>query len=358
MLYLLTFTFFSAFIVLSFCRTMAPKLGLMDKPNARKHHQGAVPLVGGIAICTTVILSVALFQLPIKHQSLFLTSIGTLTLLGAFDDKFDICFKARLVIQTLLSVAMMYFGGLELSTLGNLFGLGDVELGGFAYVITVLAVIGAINAFNMVDGIDGLLGGLSVVTFGALAWLMSSNNHHTLSDICLLFISAVLPYILMNLGLIGRRRRVFMGDAGSMMIGFTVIWLLLSASQDASEPLIRPITALWLIALPLMDMAAIMIRRIRRGHSPFKPDREHLHHICQRLGLSSRQTLLAICSLATLLTGFGIVGEVQQLPESFMFISFIICFVVYTFCLSNIWKVTSFLRRKLSKNAALTFQKK
>ncbi|MGR5350256.1 UDP-N-acetylglucosamine--undecaprenyl-phosphate N-acetylglucosaminephosphotransferase [Vibrio mediterranei] len=358
MLLLLTFTFFCALFVLSVCRKIAPHIGLMDKPNARKLHQGAVPLVGGISICITVALSIVLFELPIKHQPLFLTSIGALTLLGALDDKFDVCFKVRLIIQALLSVAMMYFGGLELSNLGNLFGFGVIELGGFSIVITVLAVIGAINAFNMVDGIDGLLGGLSIVTFGALGWLLYSNDHHTLSDICLLFIGAALPYILMNLGLMGKKRKIFMGDAGSMMIGFTVIWLLLSASQDAREPLIRPVTALWLIALPLMDMAAIMIRRVRRGDSPFKPDREHLHHICQRLGLSSRQTLLAICSLATLLTGFGILGEIKQFPESIMCISFIACFLAYTYCLSHIWKITSFLRSRLSKNAELAFQEK
>lgn len=93
---------------------------------------------------------------------------------------------------------------------------------------------------------------------------------------------------MMNLGILGRERKVFMGDAGSMMIGFAVIWLLLGASQDPLETMMRPITALWLIAVPLMDMAAIMFRRVRRGDSPLKPDREHLHHIFQRLGFTSR----------------------------------------------------------------------
>ena len=97
------------------------------------------------------------------------------------------------------------------------------------------------------------------------------------SCLYVVFIVAIIPYILMNLGILGRERKVFMGDAGSMMIGFTVIWLLLGASQDPSGSLMRPITALWLIAVPLMDMAAIMFRRVRRGVSPFKPDREHLH---------------------------------------------------------------------------------
>ncbi|MFA0071872.1 undecaprenyl-phosphate alpha-N-acetylglucosaminyl 1-phosphate transferase, partial [Vibrio breoganii] len=109
--------------------------------------------------------------------------------------------------------------------------------------------------------------------------LLQVDSQHGLAYLCVVFIVAIIPYILMNLGILGRERKVFMGDAGSMMIGFTVIWLLLGASQDPSESLMRPITALWLIAVPLMDMAAIMFRRVRRGVSPFKPDREHLHHI-------------------------------------------------------------------------------
>jgi UDP-GlcNAc:undecaprenyl-phosphate GlcNAc-1-phosphate transferase len=100
----------------------------------------------------------------------------------------------------------------------------------------------------------------------------------------------MIPYALINLGILGRKRQIFMGDAGSMMIGFTVIWLLLGASQANNQILMRPVTALCIIALPLMDMAAIMYRRIKRGRSPFRPDRVHLHHICQRAGLSKAQT--------------------------------------------------------------------
>ncbi len=98
-----------------------------------------------------------------------------------------------------------------------------------------------------------------------------------------------------------------------------------------------------------MDMAAIMMRRIRRGHSPFKPDREHLHHICQRLGLSSRQTLMAICSLAALFAAFGIYGESRQFSEAFMFYSFMFCFILYSVVLSYIWRITSFIKKRLGK---------
>ncbi|MBY7919524.1 UDP-N-acetylglucosamine--undecaprenyl-phosphate N-acetylglucosaminephosphotransferase [Vibrio fluvialis] len=339
----LTFIFFSAFAILFLLRKVAKKIGLVDKPNARKLHQGAVPLVGGISTC--IVLSQFLTFRPdiIQYSELFVLSIATLTLVGALDDKFDLSVKVRIAIQAALSITMMEVTGIELNSLGNLFGVGDIYLGWFGIIVTVFAVIGAINAFNMVDGIDGLLGGLSIVTFGAIAILLNVDSQHGLAYLCLVIITALLPYIFMNLGILGRERKVFMGDAGSMMIGFTVVWLLLDASQ--SQTLMRPVTALWLIAVPLMDMAAIMIRRIRRGDSPFKPDREHLHHIFQRLGLGPKQTLVVICMIALGFAGFGIYAETVNISEATMFYLFIACFLIYTTLLSYVWRITSFIRR-------------
>ncbi len=95
---------------------------------------------------------------------------------------------------------------------------------------------------------------------------------------CFAMIAAILPYIMLNLGILGRRYKVFMGDAGSTLIGFTVIWILLETTQGKTHP-ISPVTALWIIAIPLMDMVAIMYRRLRKGMSPFSPDRQHIHHL-------------------------------------------------------------------------------
>ncbi|GAL08680.1 undecaprenyl-phosphate N-acetylglucosaminyl 1-phosphate transferase [Photobacterium aphoticum] len=279
-----------------------------------------------------------------NDSGLYIFCISTLTFVGALDDKFDVSFKLRMLLQGALSICMIYFAGLELHTLGNLLGFGDIDLGMFGYLITVIAVIGAINAFNMVDGIDGLLGGLSIVTFGSLAYILQSEGQPHLAYVLMIIIITIIPYILLNLGAFGRRRKVFMGDAGSMLIGFTVIWMLLLASQNGAKSPLRPVTALWLIAIPLMDMAAIMIRRIRRGDSPFKPDREHLHHIFQRLGLNSVQTLIAICSMAALFAGFGIYGEAQNIPEYVMFWSFIGFFIIYLISLNYIWKLSAKIR--------------
>lgn len=342
----LSFVGFFSFASLFLMRKVAKSIGLVDNPNARKLHTGAIPLVGGISICLSIGQYIASNPDVIPNSYLFLSCIAILIVVGALDDKFDISFKIRLVVQALLSIAMMYFAEIQLENIGNILGFGDIHLGFLSPIVTILAVIGAINAFNMVDGIDGLLGGLAIVTFTALAILLEVDSQHGLAYLCVVFIVAIIPYILMNLGILGHERKVFMGDAGSMMIGFTVIWLLLGASQEPSETLMRPTTALWLIAIPLMDMAAIMFRRVRRGDSPFKPDREHLHHIFQRLGFTSRQTLAIICLIASGFAGFGIYGEFLEISESTMFILFMLCFVSYTVAMSYVWRITSWIRRR------------
>lgn len=342
----LSFLFFFSFVSTFTLRKFAKKVGLVDRPNARKQHNGAIPLVGGLSICISILYF--LFNNPniLPNTPLYALCITILVAVGALDDRYDISFKFRFVIQAGLSIMMMIVGGIELNTIGDVFGSGEViTLGWFGYFVTILAVVGAINAFNMVDGIDGLLGGLSIVTFGGLGIMLNFDGQSDLAYVCLVLIITIIPYILLNLGALGRKRKVFMGDAGSMLIGFTVIWLLLLSSQNGSAPPLRPVTALWLIAVPLMDMAAIMIRRIRRGDSPFKPDREHLHHIFQRLGLSSTQTLVAICCISTFYAIVGISSEMLNIPEYIMFYAFALCFTIYLFLISNIWKITSYIRK-------------
>lgn len=346
----LSFLFFFSLATIFIMRKFAKTIGLVDKPNARKLHSGAIPLVGGISICISILYF--LFNNPdiLPNAELYATCILLLVGVGALDDKFDLSFKLRFAIQAALSVAMMVVGGIELNTIGDILGSGEViTLGWFGYLVTIIAVVGAINAFNMVDGIDGLLGGLSIVTFGGLGLMLNYDGQYNLAYLCLVLIVVISPYILLNLGAFGRKRKVFMGDAGSMLIGFTVIWLLLLSSQNGTAPPLRPVTALWLIALPLMDMAAIMIRRIRRGDSPFKPDREHLHHIFQRLGFTSIQTLVVICLISTLFAGIGIYSEMVGVPEYIMLYSFLACFLVYLTLLSNIWKILSFIRKSSIK---------
>jgi len=333
--------FFTSLTYLFFLRKVAKNIGLVDRPNARKKHSGVIPLIGGISICLVILNYLYFKPESLPHAPTYMACISLLTILGALDDKYDVSFKIRFLVQAALSIAMMNFADLVLENLGDMLAVGDLHLGSLGYVITTLAVIGAINAYNMVDGIDGLLGGLSTVTFASLGFIFLLSGNQALAFFCLILCVAIAPYILLNLGAFGRARKVFMGDAGSMLIGFTVIWLLLLASQQDSNPPLRPVTALWLIAIPLMDMTAVMIRRIKRGNSPFKPDREHLHHIFQRVGLNSAQTLAVICLSAVTLSTIGILGDLFNVPEYIMLAGFILCFGTYLLVLRHAWKITS-----------------
>lgn len=220
-----------------------------------------------------------------------------------------------------------------------------MSLGPFGYVVTLFAVWAAINAFNMVDGIDGLLGGLSCVSFGALGILLYQSGQMALALWCFAMIAAILPYILLNLGLLGRRYKVFMGDAGSTLIGFTAIWMLLQTTQGNAHP-INPVTALWIIAIPLMDMIAIMYRRLRKGMSPFSPDRQHIHHLIMRAGFTSRQAFVLITLAAALLAAIGVIGErLTFVPEWVMLALFLLAFLLYGYCIKRAWRVARFIKR-------------
>lgn len=329
-----------------FLRKVAKKINLVDRPNERKLHQGVIPLVGGISIYLTLMLALWFKPDLLASSDIYVLCASVLVIMGAIDDKYDVDYRIRLVVQILISCAMIFGAGLSLKSLGGL-ALGyEVVLGPLGYIVTIFAVLGAINAFNMVDGIDGLLGGLTLVTFGGLAYLNYIDEQLLLARFCLLMMIVVIPYVVLNLGFpFGTRRKVFMGDAGSMLIGFTVIWVLLQGTQGPKAQM-NPVTALWLIGIPLMDMTCIMVRRIRKGVSPFKPDREHLHHICLRAGLSSHQALVVICGIATLLAVAGIVLEYGSVPEWVSLLLFALVFFLYYQLLNNIWRILARIKPK------------
>lgn len=326
-------------------RKVAKRFGLVDEPNHRKKHQGEIPLVGGIAVFFGIGLGFMITPEYIPHKWLYLICAGVLVFVGVLDDCFDISVKIRAIIQAIVALVMIYFAGLTLDNLGYAFGPCHVTLGLLSYLMTLFAVWGAVNAFNMVDGIDGLLGGLSCVSFAALGILLYQNGNMALAFWCFAVIAAILPYIFLNLGLSGKRYKVFMGDAGSTLIGFTILWLLLMSTQG-EQPSIKPVTALWIIAIPLMDMIAIMYRRLRKGMSLFSPDRQHIHHLIMRSGFTSSQAFILITVSAAILAAVGMIGERSNfIPEWVILALFLLIFAIYGYCIKRAWKVARFVKR-------------
>ncbi len=201
-------------------------------------------------------------------------------------------------------------------------------------------------AFLSVFPIDGLLGGLSMVIFASLGIVFYTHGLEFYTFFMAVMIVMLLPFVLFNLGYFGKLRKVFMGDAGSMMIGFLVIWILIRGTQpDYGHYMICPVTALWFIAVPLIDMMAIMIRRIRKGDSPFKPDREHFHHIMQRIGFTPRESLVVICSVQLVYSTLGLLGEYFQVPEYIMFYSILVCFLLHTYAMTHSFQMAKIVRK-------------
>ncbi|MDU6149919.1 MAG: UDP-N-acetylglucosamine--undecaprenyl-phosphate N-acetylglucosaminephosphotransferase, partial [Haemophilus parainfluenzae] len=287
-------TFLGAFLTLIVMRPIANKIGLVDKPNYRKRHQGAIPLIGGVSLFMGNLCYYLMEWDQLRLPYLYIFSIFVLLAIGILDDRFDISPFLRAGIQAVLAILMIDLGNVYLDHLGQILGPFQLTLGSIGLIITVFATIAIINAFNMIDGIDGLLGGLSIVSFAAIGILMFRDGQMDMAYWSFALIVAILPYLLLNLGIpLGPKYKVFMGDAGSTLIGFTIIWILLLSTQGKGHPM-NPVTALWIIAVPLIDMVAIIYRRLRKGKSPFRPDRLHVHHLMVRAGLTSRQAFLLI----------------------------------------------------------------
>lgn len=341
--------FFLTCIAIKVLNPIAQRVGLVDLPNERKLHEGAIPLIGGVSIYCSVLLVSSIVVPESQTFNLYLISSALILFLGVLDDKYDLSVRVRIAAQVITASILIFGAGFYLTTLGHILYFFELKLGYVGIFVTTIAVIGAINAFNMVDGIDGLAGMLSLVTFSSLTLLFyfAGSSWFLLP---LLFIGAILGCLLFNLRWpFPSLDKIFMGDAGSMLIGLTVVWLLvIGTNPDPSIPakqVLSPVTALYLIAIPLMDMVAIMYRRVKKGMSPFKPDRDHLHHIFERAGYNRKQTLLRISLASLVLAVIGIGGEMAQVPEWIMFFAFLSIFAVYNWALSNIWQILTWLRR-------------
>jgi len=278
----------------------AESIGLVDRPDERKRHVGNIPLIGGLSAFFGVVVSMCFEAQTLLFTNALLGTGAVLALTGALDDRFDLSVRTRLVIQAGAVLTMVYCTGVYVHTLGRLFG-HDLELGAAGIPLTLLAVVGLLNAFNMMDGIDGLAGMLTLVSIGAINVFQGFSQWHS-CILLLLLAAALIPDLAANLELVGRK--VFLGDAGSVMIGYFLAWTLIQLSQQP-HPNLSTVDVLWCVALPVLDTLAVMIRRMSEGKSPFKPDRGHIHHLLLRAGFNAHTTLVLLVGLAMALVFMG-----------------------------------------------------
>ncbi len=322
---------FAALLITRISVSIGARVGLVDGPSARKQHQGQVPLTGGIAVFTTLVFGVFVLGIAPYTYSMLVIACAVF-LIGVFDDFRHISAGARLLLEFASGILLATFGNIAITNVGNLLALGDIPLLLMTIPLSALAVAGLSNAFNMIDGIDGLAA--STISLPLLVlYLLAAQAGHPMANTLLLMLIPLAVFLLFNLGPNNRLLpKMFLGDAGSVTLGFLVTASLVFFSQG-DNALIKPVTALWLVTLPLMDMLATMLRRYRRGQSLVKADRSHLHHTLLDRGLGRRLTLILLIGYATLCAAVGVLLE--ELPEYLSLLCYFLLFCAHCWYVVN-----------------------
>lgn len=339
--------FFSSYLALLTLRPVAVAVGLVDKAGILKHHGDDVPIIGGLAILVGYCLVLAIHPILLEPNVPFLLCGALIVVTGTLDDRFLLSPLLRLSVHMTVSLIAILGAGVTVDTIGSPFLTGEIELRWLSIPFSLLVFVGGINAWNMIDGIDGLA---SVLAFIAMAFLLAvaGTSGAALQASLLALLCSIGAFFLFNLPFRGlRRHRTFLGDAGSMFLGFAVVWHALALSQG-STAVISPITALWFVALPVYDVITTTLRRVVRGVSPLAGDRQHLHHLLQDLGLSIRQTLLVMATLAMLGGLVGISSHYAGVSDGPMFAMYASFGAVYFFGVRHLAEVVRRTSTKLA----------
>lgn len=340
--------FLMVLVIVPLLAAPARSIGLIDHPGGRKQHGCSMPLTGGLAMLAAFFVAMLMVDAGLRPYSSLAVGMALLMVTGLIDDIIDVAAGAKLFMQVIAAVLMVSWGEVQIHTLGDLVAVKPIEMGEWAIPFTVLCTLVMINAINMADGTDGLAGGLSAV---ALLMLLIAGM---LGGASLAFVSvtgvllaAVVGFLLFNLRIPGGRRcaSVFMGDSGSMMLGFALAWLAVYLSQVENVS-IYPVTIAWILVLPVLDVLSLYVRRIRKGRSPFSADREHLHHILIRTGFSEVTTVWVLLGVMAILGTVGLVGWQRGWPEHWMFVTLIPLFLAQYLCSIRAWRVMRMMRRR------------
>ena len=327
------FSMVVALCVTPFVARAAKSWGLVDKPDERrKIHKSATPLSAAIPLLLPLTLTSIIafnFSNPysevMAHQHRFTTGLllaaYIIAFIGILDDRFGLRGRQKLLGQMLAIGILMSVGGLvveRISLFGHNFALGEF----LAIPFTAFWLLGAVNAFNLIDGIDGLATSVGIIISGALGGMAIMNGHGEFAMFALTLSGALCGFLVFNFP----PARMFLGDAGSMLIGLILGGLAIRSSLKgpATAALVVP-TAIW--ALPIFDVSIAILRRKLTGRSLYETDHGHLHHCLMRRSQSGRRAL-AIAGLLCLLTAAGALTSVHMENDLMACVSAIVMMLI------------------------------
>jgi UDP-N-acetylmuramyl pentapeptide phosphotransferase/UDP-N-acetylglucosamine-1-phosphate transferase len=293
---------------------IAQKHNFVVSPNKRTSHNGLVPNVGGIDIFISFFAVILLSSFNTSIQSQFIMiGLFVILIVGFIDDLLDIDAFWKLIGETAAAFCLIVIADVRLSSLHGFLGIYEIPLI-FSYLLSYFVFIVITNALNLVDGIDGLASGLGILysLFFGIYFHMSGKPNLSLAAFTL--VGSLAVFFIYNV--FGNKNKIFMGDSGSLLLGY-MICLFVSefcemnayhAIPDNIYMPAAPIVAICILAVPLFDTIRVMLTRIKKKQSPFKPDKNHIHHLLLRLGLKHWQvsvTLLIVSILYIILAIFA-----------------------------------------------------
>lgn len=276
------------------------RLGIVDKPDPRKVHTGLIPRTGGVAIALASVVSLLAPLALSRELSGYLAGAVVILFFGLWDDMRELGYRVKFLGQTLAILIFVLLSGAQVCCLGEIVPGVFVNLGPASLIFTLIFMIAVINIINLSDGLDGLAGGLSLLILLACAFLGYSSDTILPIAVTLAVCGGLVGFMRYNV----HPAEVFMGDTGSQFLGYTIGACLIMLTQNHS--IYSPVLPLFLLGTPILDTAMVMYERIRAGKSPFKPDKNHLHHKLLRAGLTQEQAVVSIYALhfTLILAGF------------------------------------------------------
>lgn len=329
LIFLTTFIFTTIFMLV--IKKIAFHIGAIDKPNERKIHKTPKPDIGGLGIYAGFLLGYLLFGVPSVKMNSILIGSFIIILLGLIDDIKPIRAKYKLIGQVVSAAIIPIFGKLVLTDI-SIFGL-HLHFGIFSIPFTIIFIVAIINAINLIDGLDGLAGGLSAIyflTIGIISLIMFKYITFEVT-LTIIMLGCSLGFLIHNF----YPSTIFMGDTGSMFLGFIIAVIALLGYKNIT--LTSFIVPILLLAIPLLDTAFAILRRIIRKQPIMAPDKEHLHHQLMKMNFSQRKTVLIIYVVDLLFACASIIYVLKN--RVLGYIIYIILFIVALIYLIKLKKI-------------------
>lgn len=294
---------------------LARRSGFVDWPGGRKDHLEGVPPIGGLVVFIVFVIALGIGGLLNREMVLMLAGAGAIGAVGLYDDWRGMNPWVKFAAQIIVACYLVLFAGAELRVLGDMFGFGELGLNIFTVPFCVAALVLLMNAMNMMDGLDGLAGGIATIILGWFACAAAQSGQGALAAQITGAIAPLLAFLTLNLRHpLNARARVFLGDAGSLMLAVIIGWFAIRLAQEEPVQAIAPIGVAWLLAVPVIDALAVFFIRARRGAHPFAADRNHLHHRFMDRGVSPEWTVAVILGACALCGFAGVVLPVAGVP--------------------------------------------